>query len=879
MPSQTLSSPGKVTWLWDTAAGRHLIGRQALSARALACVRTTDSPVGFATGGGAREGSHTLAFEGSKILPADEQVYVLKECPPAFSVGKAVVDDGHMFVWDPREDRPFLVPKKELHRCKLRIPRGARINASRVVEYVPQFDEELHPRVHSASPALSPVTASAVPAYEEGSVLYPPGCDDIEYVPDFPDADDELEPASVEALAYEPTEPGDSDEEAAIVEAYSVAERVRRQLFHKGAVGEAAAESDAEPDVPMLKPSDDIGAVVQPDGKIKLVPLARGAAEGAPPKDSKPDKPPPSKEEALRAEAVSAEHLRTHFPKNPFCKVCTLAKTTSMRVSHKPDGKRDDMVDAPEAPFQQLATDDVILAKGDDHRGLGLGGVKSHHVIRDVFSGARVAYPMSRRGAQQHARNFRHFMGLKASSITPVCLIKMDEAGELKVAAEEVGFVPETSLPNRWPHNAVLERDVREEKECCRAIHLQSGLPYDFHTHSLPYACLSLSFDRTAPGSDKTQWEALTKEPFQGKRGCFGQLVWYRQKGSKRTLDPNMAPGLFLGWRIDPGMRYRNVVRVLDYQEFRNKRNSNIIDVPEPELYIEDGPPVFPVANATHKSLVDGSVLEGAAAHGALPDIPLRDFPFPPEDLGLPPLRDPKARGVYITVERVIKFGETPGCKACRGGAPKHTDACRARFAELVRVEKEEAAAKRAVPEPVSEPVPEPITEELEGGAAEASGAPVIPAGVANPPCCATHTQLAETTKGGEHTPVFGLTAPSVPRFGTFKVRNRRARRANKASKLATVFEYACSPNSMLGRVDKELSVPHVRLSKEELDVQNPIVATQLHEQLRSCKQAHLMVSLPCTSGCPWHRVNLKERGAPYRKELARQNCGSSQTL
>ena len=871
MPLQTLSSPGKVAWLWDTAAGRHLIGRQALSARALACIRPTDSPVGFATGGGAREGSHTLAFEGSKILPADEQVYVLKECPPAFSVGKAVVDDGHMFVWDPREDRPFLVPKKELHRCKLRIPRGARINASRVVEYVPQFDEELHPSVHSASPALSPVTASAVPAYEEGSVLYPPGCDDIEYVPDFPDADDELEPASVEALADEPTEPGDSDEEAAIVEAYSVAERVRRQLFHKGAVGEAAAEGEAEPDVPMLKPSDDIGAVVQPDGKIKLVPLARGAAEGAPPKDSKPDKPPPSKEEALRAEAVSAEHLRTHFPKNPFCKVCTLAKTTSMRVSHKPDGKRDDMVDAPEAPFQQLATDDVILAKGDDHRGLGLGGVKSHHVIRDVFSGARVAYPMSRRGAQQHARNFRHFMGLKASSITPVCLIKMDEAGELKVAAEEVGFVPETSLPNRWPHNAVLERDVREEKECCRAIHLQSGLPYDFHTHSLPYACLSLSFDRTAPGSDKTQWEALTKEAFQGKRGCFGQLVWYRQKGSKRTLDPNMAPGLFLGWRIDPGMRYRNVVRVLDYQEFRNKRNSNIIDVPEPELYIEDGPPVFPVANATHKSLVDGSVLEGAAARGALPDIPLRDFPFPPEDLGLPPLRDPKARGVYITVERVIKFGETPGCKACRGGAPKHTDACRARFAELVRVEKEEAAAKKAVPEPVSEPVPEPMTEELEGGAAEASGAPVIPAGVANPPCCATHTQLAETSKGGEHTPVFGLTAPSVPRFGTFKVRNRRARRANKASKLTTVFEYACSPNSMLGRVDKELSVPHVRLSKEELDVQNPIVATQLHEQLRSCKQAHLMVSLPCTSGCPWRRVNLKERGAPYRKELARK--------
>ena len=59
MPSQTLSFPGKVTWLWDTAAGRHLIGRQALSSRALAHVRPTDSPVGFATGG-ELERDHTL---------------------------------------------------------------------------------------------------------------------------------------------------------------------------------------------------------------------------------------------------------------------------------------------------------------------------------------------------------------------------------------------------------------------------------------------------------------------------------------------------------------------------------------------------------------------------------------------------------------------------------------------------------------------------------------------------------------------------------------------------------------------------------------------------------------------------------------------------
>ena len=36
--------------------------------------------------------------------------------------------------------------------------------------------------------------------------------------------------------------------------------------------------------------------------------------------------------------------------------------------------------------------------------GVGIGGIRSHHVIRDVKSGARLAYPLSKRDAQAHAR-------------------------------------------------------------------------------------------------------------------------------------------------------------------------------------------------------------------------------------------------------------------------------------------------------------------------------------------------------------------------------------------------------------------------------------------------------------------------------------------
>ena len=101
-------------------------------------------------------------------------------------------------------------------------------------------------------------------------------------------------------------------------------------------------------------------------------------------------------------------------------------------------------------------------------------GASSHHVVRDVYSGARVACPVSRHDTQ---------------ALRPV-----------------------------------LECDIREEKECCRSIHLQSELPRSFF-------CLALSFDRPAhfsPG--KTQWEVLTEEKIEGKRCCFGQLVWYRTK-------------------------------------------------------------------------------------------------------------------------------------------------------------------------------------------------------------------------------------------------------------------------------------------------------------------------------------------------------------
>ena len=163
-----------------------------------------------------------------------------------------------------------------------------------------------------------------------------------------------------------------------------------------------------------------------------------------------------------------------------------------------------------------------------------------------------------------------------------------------------------------------------------------------------------------------------------------------------------MAPALFLGWRVDPGLRYRNVVKVMDYEAFRKDGSISVHDVPEPELFVEDGPPSFPIAAAADRALHGGKT-DGSDP----PPLPLREAPF-----GAPSTPSAvKSKSVYITVERIIKFKETPGCRACTGHSKIHSAECKKRFSELVSADRAEAAAKSAAKTESKEPIPIVHTE------------------------------------------------------------------------------------------------------------------------------------------------------------------------
>ena len=151
---------------------------------------------------------------------------------------------------------------------------------------------------------------------------------------------------------------------------------------------------------------------------------------------------------------------------------------------------------------------------------------------------------------------------------------------------------------------------------------------------------------------------------------------------TKRTLEPKMAPGLFIGWRIDSGFRYRYVT-----QGYRTRGASCVFDVSKPELYLPDGDDLMLISSCFFQapSLVRGNDPNDIR----LPEMALKNVLFPLDGgMAFPSTPGPKTRSVYITLDRIIKFRETPGCKGCTNKTRYHTNECRARFQKLVGEEK-----------------------------------------------------------------------------------------------------------------------------------------------------------------------------------------------
>ena len=141
-----------------------------------------------------------------------------------------------------------------------------------------------------------------------------------------------------------------------------------------------------------------------------------------------------------------------------------------------------------------------------------------------------------------------------------------------------------------------MERGIRSFEEGVRAVFMNAG--FSIRPQLWPAACkygamaLNLTYSGSAP-QDKslTRWDFavahLGYDDIPPIKRVLGQLVFYRSKIGDKSA-PTAAPGLFAGWRLEPGCAYKGVGLVLDLKlKNRSGAWTDPLLVPEQEIYVE----------------------------------------------------------------------------------------------------------------------------------------------------------------------------------------------------------------------------------------------------------------------------------------------------
>lgn len=205
------------------------------------------------------------------------------------------------------------------------------------------------------------------------------------------------------------------------------------------------------------------------------------------------------------------------------------------------------------------------------------------------------------------------------------------------------------------------------------------------HHSSILHSVIALAWtqpDVKPPEGERalTRLEAASGQRFDGPHWLLGQLVYYRvaDKTKLQKFGGSCLPGIFAGWRLENGCRFRGVVLILDYEKLRAQASGfeNTIAVPQEEVVFDDHL-TMPV-KASHRQSLAGFSLEDPSK------IPPISIPFSDEPIEMPA----KTRAEYITLDRLIKYGGSDGCRGCEMLTSRHTKACRDRFNRLIRADK-----------------------------------------------------------------------------------------------------------------------------------------------------------------------------------------------
>ena len=227
---------------------------------------------------------------------------------------------------------------------------------------------------------------------------------------------------------------------------------------------------------------ESLAADAPPDGRDAGSPV-EVSVEGDSNDDS--EEKVPERVVKLTDQAMKLEQRLLRFAKNPICDVCNQAGMLSRRVRRKPRDREEEPDPFEVSEFgNSPAADDIHVFKSPDESD---ALDKSHVVLclRDKFTGLFAAFPGTDRSTSSIVNVLRKFVGHGVCS-KPVTLVS-DAADDFVAAAVEMGCVPPASIPNRFPRNAQLGREIRTFQEGSRASFLRAG--FSMRPELWPVAC------------------------------------------------------------------------------------------------------------------------------------------------------------------------------------------------------------------------------------------------------------------------------------------------------------------------------------------------------------------------------------------------------
>jgi len=265
-----------------------------------------------------------------------------------------------------------------------------------------------------------------------------------------------------------------------------------------------------------------------------------------------------------KGEVNTLRHLMTHSVFNPYCEACVLAN------QNRKANRRRQQTDIVKPKKFGTWTLDHFHGK-DKKLTQGITGTKSGLVVYDLGTEFGYMYALTDKGAENATDALVHFKGRDK------CVSAYSDAsGEIKAAIKAVGSrqIPhERSIPGVPATNGLAEAMVKRTIRGIRVAIERAGFPRSYYDYAGRHHWTARNIETGADG--KTPWERRFGDPFTGLTVPFGAEVNYVPSdispNPTQKLDQNTKPGVFLGYDLEVGHKWKGVYIVAALTEFINK--------------------------------------------------------------------------------------------------------------------------------------------------------------------------------------------------------------------------------------------------------------------------------------------------------------------